>query len=136
MGFDMKLIGRYLLFFCVFIGGCAVGKKFEYPFKGGKLAEIGLSCSDDEALSLASKAVNDKYPGISEELYKNKFSIFSVSYAGAGDYVYSMKSIFNYYSIGGSDLGAFFEEYVEVILEVDCEIKDVIYFKGVNKITI
>jgi len=135
-GAKMKSIEKIgVIFIGILIGACSSGAKFEYPFKSGKLSEMGLSCSDAEALNLAEKAVKDKYPSLSSKLEQNKFSVFSVSYAGSGDYVYSMKSIFDYYSIGRSDLGTFFEEYVEVVLEVDCEIKDVVYFKGNNKIT-
>lgn len=125
-----------ICFLMVMFFGCSDASKFEYYIKSVKLAEIGLLCDDNEALRLAEKAVGSKYPGLIAKLRQHKFSIFDALYSGRSGYVYSLKSIFNYYSVGKDDSGEFFEESVEVLMDKNCKVDDVIYFKGNAQITI
>lgn len=127
----------YAIAFLIFLGaslvGCTKPAREEYPFGSIPLNKIGLSCSDQAALEVAKKAVSDKYPKLVKKLNANPFSLFESSYdinGGDKKYTYSLKAIFNYYSIGEPQYGNFFEESVEVTMTKDCEVMDVIYFKG------
>ena len=129
----------FLIFFGASLMGCAKPVREEYPFGSVPLNEIGLSCSDQAAMDIAHKAVTNKYPKLVKKLNENPFSLFESSYGGnAGNmkHMYSLKAIFNYYSIGDPQYGEFFEESIEVTMTKDCEVMDVIYLKGKRQIII
>lgn len=112
----------------------------EYFVKSISLDELGLSCSNSEAIEIAYQAVRDEYPRHLEKLDKNPFSVFSPVYGdfdGKIEQRYKLKSILGFKRINMKSMhGRYYEESIEVSLSEECDLRDVVYFKGVVEYTI
>jgi hypothetical protein len=134
----MKCINIYFIFACLLFFACSHPPRQEYPYISGSLSQIGLSCNDTFALDAAEKAVLRQYPKLEKKLKNNHFSIFRSWYggdAGKMKHTYSLKAIFNYYSIGNPSEGKYFEESIEVRMTKNCEVDDVIYLRDTLQVT-
>ncbi len=121
-----------------FIISCSHPQRQTYPYIGDSLDQIGLVCTNDQALILARDAALEKFPELEKKLTENPFSIFKSWYGGDTgkmSYKYSLKAIFYYYSLGKPEEGKYYEESVEVLMTKNCVVNDVIYLKDRLQVT-
>lgn len=135
----MKVLGKVLLAVAgLSVSGCANRSSFTYPLASLKLNQIGLSCSESQALSIAHDAVVERYPHLGRKLRANPFSVFASSHRGNAEdvqHVFSLQAIFDYRRVGEPELGTHFEEAVTVELTRECAVVGASYFKGKVQIT-
>jgi hypothetical protein len=106
----------------------------KYFIKSSSKGHNDLTCTSEEANDIASRAIKKKYPRHYKRFLEKRFTLFSPVYGNFGGVMqsrYNFKTILGYKKIEHSTYnGSYYQESIEVSLSKECEVLDVVYFKG------